>query len=253
MPTPTALVTGGSRGLGRDMALRLADDGRDVVLTYRSNADAAAEVADLIRAKGRRAAALRLDVAAFDAYDDFVERLRETLAADLDGAPGVDYLVNNAGISLQSLIGQTAEADFDRVFDVHVKSVYLLTQRLLGLLRDGGAIVNVSTGLARFTIPSYAAYASAKAAVEGLTRYLAKELGGRGIRANVVAPGPIDTDFNADAFASNPGMRRQLSDNTALGRVGRAEDIGGVVAFLCSDDARWVTAQRLEASGGTLL
>ena len=250
---PIALVTGGSRGLGRDMALRLADRGRDVVLTYHSKSDAADEVAGLIREKGQRAATLQLDVAAFDDYPDFEQRFRKTLREAFDGAEGVDYLVNNAGIGLHSPIGQTEEEAFDRVFNIQFKGTYLFTQIILPLLRDGGAIVNVGSGLDRFAIPGYAAYGSAKAAVEQFTRYLAKELGGRGIRANCVAPGAIDTDFNAAAFENNPGMKDQLAGNTALGRVGQAEDIGGVVAFLCTDDARWVTAQRIEVSGGMML
>ena len=252
MPTPIALVTGGSGGLGRDMAHRLADYGRDVVLTYHSNAESAEKVVADLRAKGRKAAALQLDVTAFDRYDDFVSRLRKTLDEDF-GAERLDYLVNNAGIGVHALIGQTDEETFDRVFNIQFKGTYLLTQRMLDLLNDGGGIVNVSTGLARFAIPGYAAYASAKGAVETFTHYLAKELGDRKIRANAIAPGAIDNEFNEAALEHNPGMREQLAGATAMGRMGKSSDVGGVVAFLCSDDAAWVTAQRIEISGGMFL
>ena len=250
--TPVALVTGGSGGLGRDMAHRLADYGRDVVVTYRNNAESAEQLVSDLQAKGRKAAALQLDLTDFDKYGDFEERLRQTLS-DSFGVDELDYLVNNAGIGAHAMIGQTSEETFDQLFNIQFKGTFMLTQRLLGLLRDGGAIVNVSTGLARFAIPGYAAYASAKGAVETFTHYLAKELGSRGIRANSVAPGAIDNEFNADALEHNPGMRERLSSVTAMGRMGKSSDIGGVVAFLCSDDAGWVTAQRIEASGGMFL
>jgi len=247
-----ALVTGSSRGLGKDMALRLADRGLDVVITYHSNAEAAEDVQQQIEAKGQKAAVLQLDTSDISALPDFVTRLTATLSESF-GRDSFDYLVNNAGIGYHAAIGDTDEGKFDQLFNVHFKGAYFLTQHALSLLSDGGGIVNVSTGLARFAIPGYSAYASMKGAMETFTTYLAKELGGRGIRANSVAPGAIDTDFNSAAFEHNPGMKDFLSGVTALGRVGQASDIGGVVAFLCTDDARWITAQRIEISGGMFI
>ncbi len=164
-----------------------------------------------------------------------------------------DFLINNAGIDRHSTIDQTTEEAFDELMNVHFKGVYFLTQKLLPLIANGGRIVNTSTGLARFAIPGYAAYASMKGAIEVFTKYLAKELGPRGIAANVVAPGAIETDFTRGAFEHNPGVKDFLASQTALGRVGVPDDIGGVVAFLCSEEGRWVNAQRLEASGGMFL
>ncbi|MEM7572198.1 MAG: SDR family oxidoreductase [Bacteroidota bacterium] len=247
-----ALVTGGSRSLGKNMALRLAEKGLDVVLTYRSQAEDAAAVVAEIESQGQKAVALQLDVAEQQTFPQFVERLQLALQ-DRWSRSSIDFLINNAGIGGHGMVTDTPEQLFDDLFNVHFKGGYFLTQSLLPLLEDGGGIVNISTGLARFAIPGYSAYASMKGAIETYTHYLAKELGARGIRANTVAPGAIDTDFNATAFEHNPGMRDMLAGVTALGRVGQAEDIGGVVAFLCTDDARWITAQRIEASGGMFL
>ncbi|MEM9260374.1 MAG: SDR family oxidoreductase [Bacteroidota bacterium] len=247
-----ALVTGSSRGLGKNMALRLADQGLDVVVTYHANAAAAAEVESAVTAKGQRALSLQLDTSDIAGLDNFIIRLQEGLQ-DTFGRSTIDFLVNNAGTGYHAAISDTEEAQFDQLVNIHFKGVYFLTQKILGLLADGGGIVNVSTGLARFAIPGYSAYASMKGAVQTFTTYLAKELGGRGIRANSVAPGAIDTDFNAAAFEHNPGMKDFLSGVTALGRVGQAEDIGGVVAFLCTSAAKWITAQRIEVSGGMFI
>jgi NAD(P)-dependent dehydrogenase (short-subunit alcohol dehydrogenase family) len=250
--TRIALVTGASRGLGREMALQLARSGRDVVLTYQSRAAEAQAVVDEIASMGRRAVALQLDTSQVAGFDAFVRRLDEALQAGWQ-RDRIDYLVNNAGIEAHSAFGQTPEEQFDRLMNVHFKGVYFLTQALLPKLADGGGIVLLSTGLARFAVPGYAAYASMKGGIEVLVKYLAKELGPRRIRANVVAPGAIETDFTRPGFEANPEIPKHLAAQTALGRVGRPGDIGGVVAFLCSDAAGWVNAQRLEASGGMFL
>ena len=244
-----ALVTGGSRGLGRDMALRLADKGLDVILTYHSKSGEAEEVVGLIEAKGRRATALQLDTSKVGGFGAFFGRVKDYLSANTETGK-FDYLINNAGTGLYAPIAQTSEEDFDHIVDIHFKGVYFMTQKALPHLNDGGGIVNVSSGLARFSYPGSAAYAAAKGATEVFTRYLALELGDRRIRANVVAPGAIATDFGGGRVRDDEQLNRGISQQTALGRVGEAEDIGGVVAFLCTDDARWVNGQRIEVAGG---
>lgn len=247
----TALVTGGSRGLGRDMALALAGAGTDVVLTYLGNRDKAEGVVAEIKARGRKAAALQLDVTDSASYDGFVA----TLGAVLDGlgADRLDYLVNNAGIGIHAAFAETTEAQFDQMLATHLKPAFLLTQKMLPLIRDGGGVVNISTGLARFSLPGYAAYAAMKGGVEVLTRYQAKELGARGIRANVVAPGAIETDFGGGAVRDNAQINAFIAAQTALGRAGQPDDLGAVIAFLCSEAAKWITGQRIEVSGGMFL
>lgn len=246
-----ALVTGSSRGLGRAIALQLARSGADVVVTYRQRkAEGDAVVAE-IQALGRRAVALKLDVAQSASFPQFAADLKVVLKATWQ-RESFDFLVNNAGIDRAAPFAGFSEVDFDELMNVHFKGVFFLTQKLLPVLADGGRIVNTSTGLARFSIPGYAAYASMKGAVEVLTRYLAKELGSRKISANVVAPGIIETDFTHEAL-SRPGAKDFFAQHIALGRVGVPEDISGVVDFLCSDAGRWVNAQRIEASGGMLL
>lgn len=242
-----ALVTGGSRGLGRDMALKLAEGGWDVALTYLGNAAKAAEVVAEIEAMGRRAVALPLDVEA-GGFEGFAAALDRAIGGEKLGA-----LVNNAGIGIHASFAETTEAQFDQLMAIHLKAPFFLTQALLGQLADGASVVNISTGLARFSSPGYAAYATMKGGVEVLTRYQAKELGARGIRVNSVAPGAIETDFAGGAVRDTPQINAALAANTALGRVGVPGDIGGVVAFLCSEAGRWVTGQRLEASGGMFL
>jgi NAD(P)-dependent dehydrogenase (short-subunit alcohol dehydrogenase family) len=236
-----AVVTGGSRGLGKNIALRLATDGIDIILTYRSKQDEAGAVVQEIEQKGRKAAALRLDTGLVGTFNSFLEEVSATLNEKW-GRATFDFLINNAGIDAASPFAQTTEEDFDNLFNIHLKGVYFLTQKSLPFLADKGGIVNVSTGLTRFTTPGYAAYASMKGAVEIFTKYLAKELGSRGIRANLVA-----------AREAHPELDAFISSQTALGRMGLPDDIGGVVAFLCSTDARWVNAQRIEASGGMFL
>ncbi len=252
MSNKIALVTGGGRGLGKDMALKLAQAGLDVVLTYVQNRSQADDVVRQIEGLGRRAVALQLDAGKSVTFPAFAAQLQGSLKKNWD-TDKFDFLVNNAGIPGTAPVTETTEELFDALMNVHFKGVYFLTQTLLPLMRDKGGIVNLSSGLARFAIPGYSAYASMKGAIETYTRYLAKELGARGIRANTVAPGAIATDFNKDALENHPEMRGFIAAQTALGRIGEADDIGGVVAFLCTDAARWVNAQRLEASGGMFL
>lgn len=253
MPTSNiALVTGGSRGLGRNMAQHLAAQGIDVLLTYRhQQAEAEAVVAE-IRAQGRRAAALPLDVADAGSFDAFFEQVRTTLRSTF-GAEHFQFLVNNAGTGVHAPFAETTEAQFDEMVAVHLKGPFFLTQKALPLLADGGRVINISSGLARFASPGYAAYASMKGGIEVLTRYQAKELGSRGIAVNTVAPGAIETDFGGGLVRDNAQVNAYLASQTALGRVGQPDDIGPIVAFLCTDAARWLNAQRLEASGGVFL
>ena len=244
-----ALVTGGSRGLGKDMALQLAGKGINVILTYHTREEEALQVVAEIEHMGLKAAALQLNTADIEGFNNFLDHVRETLQT-IFNANNFDYLINNAGIGRNAPIGDTAEDVFDELVNIHFKGVYFLTQKSLPLLNDGGGIVNISSGLARFSLPGYSAYAAMKGAVEVFTRYLAAELGSRGIRANVVAPGAIATDFGGGHVRDNEQINNYVSSITALGRAGKAEDIGGVVAFLCTDDARWINAQRIEVSGG---
>jgi NAD(P)-dependent dehydrogenase (short-subunit alcohol dehydrogenase family) len=247
-----ALVTGGNRGLGKNTALRLASYGADSIITYHSHKEEADSVVSEIEAKNQRAVALQLDVGDIKSFDGFLQLLSNTLT-DKWGRDKFDFLINNAGIGGHATIEQMTEEVFDRLFNVHFKGVYFLTQKALPLINDNGRVVNISSGLARFTLPGYSAYASMKGAIETFTRYIAKELGPRGITANLVAPGAIETDFTKPAFDANPQVKEMIASQTALGRVGGPDDIGGVVAFLCSEDARWVNGQRLEASGGIYL
>lgn len=247
--TTITLVTGASRGLGRNTALAIARSGGDVILTYRSRADEARAVVAEIEALGRRAHAFQLDTGDVSAFPAFVEGLRAALASHW-GRDSFDHLVNNAGHGDYALIGQTTEAQFDGLVNVHFKGVYFLTEALLPLIADGGRIVNLSSGLTRVTFPGYAAYAAVKGAVEVLTRYLARELGARGITVNTVAPGAIETDFGGGAVRDNPDINKLFADMTALGRAGVPDDIGPMIASLLAPGNRWVTAQRIEVSGG---
>jgi NAD(P)-dependent dehydrogenase (short-subunit alcohol dehydrogenase family) len=249
MENKIALVTGGSRGLGKDMAIRLAKKGLDVILTFQHNADLAESTVKEIEEAGVKSKALRLDLGNLDGLDQFVESMRLTLANDFDGR-GIDYLIHNAGMGGSTPFEEATEDEFDLFMNTHYKGVFFLTQKLLPTLSDNGGIITISSGTTRFVNPGYTIYASMKGAIETLTKYLAKELGPRGIRANVVAPGPIETDFNDAAIRNNPQLKERLSSLSPLGRVGKAEDIGGVVAFLCSPDASWINGQRIEVSGG---
>lgn len=247
-----ALVTGGSRGLGRNMALALAQKGTNVILTYNSKKDEALEVVAEIEKMGLRAAALQLNVAKVNTFDQFFADVSSTLQTTFQ-ADKINYLVNNAGIGTYVAFADTTEEQFDELMNIQFKGVFFLTQKALSLIADGGGIVNLSTGLARFSLPGYSAYAAMKGAIETLTKYQAKELGARGIRVNIVAPGAIETDFGGGVVRDNPDLNKYIASQTALGRVGKPDDIGSVVAFLCSDDAKWVNGQRLEASGGIYL
>lgn len=248
-PTPIALVTGGSRGLGRATALALAAQGTDVLLTYQRNAEEAASSVAQIQAMGRRAVALQLDVGDSRSFTVFTEQLRAALAQTWQRKQ-FDFLVNNAGVGINAPFAQTTEAQFDTLVNIHLKGVFFLTQALLPLIADGGRIVNLSSGLARFAMPGYAAYAAMKGGVEVLTRYLAQELGPRGIRVNVVAPGAIATDFGGGAVRDNAQINQHIAAQTALGRVGEPDDIGAVMASLLAPGTGWINGQRVEVSGG---
>lgn len=248
-PTKIALVTGGSRGLGRDMALSLAKKNIDVIITYRNQATEAADTVAAITAAGQKAIALPLNMSDFKSLDNFVQQLQEALTTHWQ-TQQFDFLVNNAGMGATVPFENVTEELFSDFLNVHFKGVYFLTQKCLPLLNTGGRIINISTGTTRFCVPGYSVYASMKGAVETFTKYLAKELGARGITANVVAPGPVETDFNNAAIRSNPPMKTALSTLSPLGRVGAADDIGSVVAFLCTPDAKWINGQRIEVSGG---
>ncbi|MCQ4629665.1 SDR family oxidoreductase [Shinella sp. CPCC 100929] len=250
--TKIALVTGGSRGLGRNTALSIARRGGDVVITYRSREEDARIVVAEIEALGRKAVALRLDTGVVAGFAAFVEALRTALAETWQRET-FDHLVNNAGHGDMAAIAETTEAQFDSLVDVHFKGVFFLTQALLPLIADGGRIVNLSTGLTRVSYPGFSAYAAAKGAVEILSVYLAKELGSRGIAVNTVAPGAIETDFLGGAVRDMPDLNTVFADMTALGRVGVPDDIGPMIASLLSDDNRWITGQRIEVSGGQVI
>lgn len=244
-----ALVTGGGRGIGRATAQSLGRKGVDVVVTYHSGVDDARAVVAELEAQGRKAAALQLDTRKVATFDGFAADLRRILGETF-GRDSFDHLVNNAGTGLHKSIAETTEEEFDSMVDVHLKGVFFLTQRLLPLLADGGAIINISSGLARSAMPGTAAYAMVKGGIEVFTRSLAVELGARGITANTVAPGAVATDFRGGALRSNPGVQKMVADMTALGRFAVADDVGPVIAALLSDDNRWIVGQRIEASGG---
>ena len=248
-----ALVTGGGRGLGKEMALSIAKKGIDVILTYNSNQNAADEVVKEIETLGQKAIALQLNVGNVASFDPFILELQKLLGTTFKSEK-IDFLINNGGMGLvgQS-IAETTEAHFDELMNVHLKGVFFFTQKILPILNDGGGIVNISSGLTRVSFSGRADYAIMKAAIETFTTYLAKELGIRNIRANVVAPGAIATDFGGGNTRDNPKIQEYLKSVTAIPRIGLADDIGGVVAFLCTDDAKWITAQRIEVSGGMSL
>lgn len=250
--TKIALITGSSRGLGRNMALALAQKGIDAIVTYRSNEAEAKSVVSAIADMGGKAVALQLDTSNTKTFDDFAAQIKRSLQDNWQ-TEQFDFLVNNAGIGIHAPFAETTEEQFDRLMNIHLKGVFFLTQKLLPLIKDGGRIVNISSGLARFALPGYAAYATMKGAIEVLTRYLAKELGQRQIAVNVVAPGAIETDFGEGVVRDNPEVNSFIASQTALGRVGLPDDIGGAIASLLSEDSRWINAQRIEVSGGMFL
>ena len=247
--TKIALVTGGSRGLGKDMAISIAKKGFDVILTYRNNEEDAKQTVATIEQWSQKAIALQLDMGDFFSLDGFVQNVTEVLQKEWD-TNSFDFLINNAGMGATVPFEKVTEEIFNNFLNVHFKGVYFLTQKCLPLINQGGRIINISTGTTRFCVPGYSVYASMKGAIETFTKYLAKELGVKGITANVVAPGPVETDFNNAAIRSNPNMKGVLSSLSPLGRVGQADDIGSVVAFLCTEDAKWINGQRIEVSGG---
>jgi NAD(P)-dependent dehydrogenase (short-subunit alcohol dehydrogenase family) len=252
MTQKIALITGGSRGLGKNTAMHLAADGVGIVLTYRSKEEEARAVVAEIEAAGGKAATLQLDTALAGSFGAFTENLRTVLQAGW-GRDTFDFLVNNAGVGVHAPFAETTEAQLDQMYHIHLKGVYLLTQALLPVTADGGRIVNISSGLARFATPGFSAYAAMKGAVETLTRYLAKELGARGIAVNTVAPGAIETDFGGGVVRDNAEMNAFIASQTALGRVGLPDDIGGAIAAVLSDKSRWINAQRIEVSGGMFI
>lgn len=248
MKQQTALVTGSSRGLGKDMALALAKKGINVIITYKGNKEDAKHVAKDVEVLGAKAAVLQLDMENLGSYDAFIQ---SALAAIQPwGSDKIDHLINNAGIGGGRTIADATEEFFDAMLNVHFKGVYFFTQKWMQHINDGGSVINISTGTTRFRNPGYSIYSSMKSAVETFTKHIAAEYGNRQIRANIVAPGPIETDFNGAAIRNNPQLKAMLGERTSLGRVGVAEDIGGVVAFLCTEEARWVNGQRIEVSGG---
>lgn len=247
-----ALVTGGSRGLGRNTAMHLAQKGVDVIVTYHSQKEQAESVVAEIVALGRKAVALQLDVSQSSTFANFAAQVKQALASVWQ-CERFDYLVNNAGYGVHAAFADTTEEQFDALMNTHFKGTFFLTQKLEPLLNDGARIVNISTGLTRFALPGYSAYAAMKGAVEVLSKYMAKELGARGIAVNVVAPGAIETDFGGGAVRDNPQLNQMVASMTALGRAGQPDDIGGVIAALLSEDNRWLNAQRIEASGGMFI
>jgi len=244
-----AIVTGGSRGLGRNSSLQLAKNGVDVIITYNSKKAEAEKTVTEIQALGRKALALQLDVGDTKSFAAFASAVKDALKSNW-GRQDFDFLINNAGFGVHAPLSETTEEQFDSLMNVHFKGVFFLTQKLLPLMASGGRIINLSTGLTRFAFPGYAAYAAMKGAVEVLTRYMAKELGARGISVNTVAPGAIETDFGGGVVRDNKQLNQMIASQTALGRVGQPDDIGGVVASLCLDQSRWINAQRIEVSGG---
>ena len=247
-----ALITGGSRGLGKNMALAIAKKGIDVLLTYHNNKEAADNVVSQIESLGQKAFAFQLDTAKTGLFDNFVKEVTAYLQ-EQTGGPNFDYLINNAGTALYALASETTEEQLDATFNIHFKGVFFLTQKLLPFINDGGSIINISSGLTRITNPGSSVYACMKGAVEVLTRHLAKELGPRKIRVNVVAPGAIETDFGGGRTRDNKEINERIASLTSLGRVGLPDDIGGVVAFLCTEEASWINGQRIEVSGGQAL
>ncbi len=244
-----AIITGANRGLGRSIALHLAAQGVGIVGTYRTHENEATEVARLIEEQGPRAAMLQLDTGDSSSFDAFTSNVASTLQETFDRSD-FDFLVNNAGIGINASFTETTEEQFDEVVRIQFKGPYFLTQKLLPLIVDGGRILNVSTGLTRFTSPGRSAYAATKGAIEVLTLYQAKELGLRRITVNAIAPGATATDFSGGVVRDNPEVNRHIADAVALDRVGQADDIGAAAAAILSDGFGWITGQRIEASGG---
>ena len=247
-----ALVTGGSRGLGKNAVLKLAAEGTGIILTYNSSEREAQNVVREIEQKGVKAVALQLNVGEIATFGGFAKKVQESLKTVWQ-RDTFDYLLNNAGTGLYAPYTETTEAQFDDAMNIHFKGPFFLTQTLLPLIKDGGRILNVSSGLARFTQPGSGTYAAMKGAMEVLTRYQAKELGARGIAVNIIAPGAIETDFGGGRVRDNAELNQLLASQTALGRVGLPDDIGDASAALLNDKLGWMNAQRIEVSGGMFL
>lgn len=250
--TKIAVVTGASRGLGKDMAINIAKKGIDVILTYKNNREEAQKVVEQIKAMGRNAVALQLNVEESKSFDTFIEDVKKALKTNFN-ASKVDFLINNAGVGIHNSFTETTEEQFDTLMNIHLKGVVVLTQKMLSIMNNEGGIVNISSGLTRIVLAGYSIYATMKGAIETLTKYQAKELGERKIRVNVVAPGAIETDFGNGTVRDNADVNKYIASNTALGRVGLPDDIGSVVAFLCTEEAKWINAQRIEVSGGQMI
>ncbi|EZP31608.1 SDR family NAD(P)-dependent oxidoreductase [Pseudomonas sp. RIT288] len=246
-----ALITGASRGLGKNAALHLVAQGIDIIGTYNSRADEAQALVSEIEALGGKAVMLQLDVSRSEGFADFAAQIEQALK-HFD-RQRFDFLVNNAGVGLHVSFAETTVEQFDMLMNVHFKGPFFLTQQLLPLINDGGRIINISSGLARFTIPGASAYAAMKGAIEVLTRYQAKELGSRQITVNTLAPGAIETDFGGGTVRDNAAVNAMVASNTALGRAGQPDDIGGALALLLSEGGQWINGQRVEASGGMFL
>lgn len=250
--TKIALITGGSRGLGKNSAIKIAQKGLDVILTYKSNREEADRVVEEIQSLGQKAIAYQLDTKEVKSFDAFVKTVGDHLEENT-GSRNIDYLINNAGTALYCPISEITEEQLDDMVDIHFKGVFFLTQKFLLFMNENGGIINVSSGLARFALPGSSVYGSMKAAIDMLTKYQAKELGARKIKSNVVAPGAIETDFGGGRTRDDKNINTMVANNTALGRAGVPDDIGGIVAFLCTEEARWINGQRIEASGGMFL
>jgi NAD(P)-dependent dehydrogenase (short-subunit alcohol dehydrogenase family) len=249
MANKIALVTGGARGLGKDMALSLSKKNIDIIITYKSSEKEAEQVVSEIVKQGNKAAALQFDISKFSTLDNFADNFSEMLNR-VWNTESFDFLINNAGIGATVPIEQVTEELFDNLLNIHFKGVYFLTQKLLSKINDNGGIIFISSGTTRYCVPGYSVYSSMKGAVEVFTKFVAHEYGYRGIRSNVVAPGPIETDFNNAAIRNNPDRKKMLASRSPFNRVGYADDIGSVVAFLCTNDAKWINGQRIEVSGG---
>jgi len=249
MEPKIAVITGGSRGLGKDMALSLASKGIDVILTYNKSKEEANIVIDEIRKMNRKSISLFFDISEIKSIDNFINEIQIALQKNWN-RDKFDFLINNAGIGATVQIAQVTEELFDKLMNIHFKGVYFLTQKSIPLINDNGCVIFISSGTTRYCVPGYSVYSSLKSSIETFSKYVAKEYGARGIRANVVAPGAIETDFNNAAIRNNPQMKAFLSSQSALGRVGRADDIGSVVVFMCSEDSKWINGQRIEISGG---
>lgn len=250
--TKIAIITGGSRGLGRSIAMNLAESGHDIILTYHSQKEEAEKVVTLIKSKGQNAICLQLDITISNSFDQFRGNVKEVLNSNWN-RDDFDILINNAGTGVHNEFMNIIEDEFDRMVNEHIKAPFFLSQKLLPMMADGGRVLNLSSGLTRITVPGFAAYATVKAAVETLSKYMTKELGERGIAVNTVAPGAIETDFGGGAVRDNKEMNKQFAALTALGRVGLPDDIGGAVAAILDGKAGWINAQRIEVSGGQSL